>query len=330
MTERGDDTDERRAARQGLLLGALAVGCFAITLPATKLAVGAFPPLTVALGRVALAGLLACALLARGARGRADGGGGLPRGRTLRGLVVCSLSVALGFPFLIAWALARTSSSHAAVVLALQPLVTAAFAVLRAGERPGARFWVASGAGALLSSLYFLLRASGPLTPADGALVLALVVACLGYVEAALLARRLGALQVTLWSSALPAPLIVPLFGLTLATQPLPRDPWAWAGLVWVGFVSQLLAAIPWFRGLALGGAARVGQVQLLQPFLTLGLSAWLLREPIGLDMALTASGVVTCALLAIRARPRPAPLAVPEPTVAVPADPPRAVTSCP
>ena len=321
-----DESRSRREARQGVLLGLLAVSCFALTLPATKLAVGGFPPATVALGRVALAGVLALSLLAWAAR---RGELVRPRGSDLRRLVVCCLSVAVSFPFLIAWALARTSSSHAAVVLALQPLVTAGFAVMRAGERPGPRFWVASGAGALLSGLYFVSRASGPLEPADAALVLALVVACLGYVEAALLARRLGALRVTLWASALPAPVVLPLFLLALASQPLPTDPRAWVGLCWVGLVSQLLAAVPWFRGLALGGAARVGQVQLAQPFLTLGLSAWLLHEPIGLDMSLTAAGVVTCALLAIRARPS-APFAAPPGLAAsFPGAAAHAVTSC-
>jgi drug/metabolite transporter (DMT)-like permease len=36
-----------------------------------------------------------------------------------------------------------------------------------------------------------------------------------------------------------------------------------------------------WYRGIAIGGAARVGQVQLLQPFLTLVGAYFFLHEPI-------------------------------------------------
>ena len=53
----------------------------------------------------------------------------------------------------------------------------------------------------------------------------------------------------------------------------------SWLGFLYVMLISQFLAFIPWYRGLALGGIAHVGQTQLLQPFLTILASAWVLGE---------------------------------------------------
>lgn len=282
--------------KKGLLLGGLAVTCFSFTLPATKAAVSAFPAWNVALGRVALAGAFSWLILAVGAaRGRER----RPTARELRSLVLISLCLAIGYNFLLAWALARTSASHAAVVLALQPLATALLSRLRLGERPSARFWGASAVGAAISLAYFLSRASGPAGPADLAILATLPLLAVGYVEAGALARELGAMRVTLWTSALPSLAVLPLFVLELGAAPLPTDPRAWGGLLYVGLVSQVLATVPWYRGLALGGAARVGQVQLLQPFLTLLVAAWLLGEPVSAAMLVTAAGVVGCLVAA-------------------------------
>jgi len=55
------------------------------------------------------------------------------------------------------------------------------------------------------------------------------------------------------------------------------------ASQVYVTLLSQLFGFAPWYKGLAIGGVALVSQVQLLQTFLTLIISAWMLGESIGL-----------------------------------------------
>ena len=47
----------------------------------------------------------------------------------------------------------------------------------------------------------------------------------------------------------------------------------------------MLIGFVFWYRGLALGGIAGVGQLQLLQPFFGLVLAALLLHEPVGWAM---------------------------------------------
>jgi drug/metabolite transporter (DMT)-like permease len=53
------------------------------------------------------------------------------------------------------------------------------------------------------------------------------------------------------------------------------------ASFIYVSLVSMYIGFFFWYGGLALGGVARVGQVQLLQPFLTLAGAYFLLGEPI-------------------------------------------------
>jgi drug/metabolite transporter (DMT)-like permease len=43
----------------------------------------------------------------------------------------------------------------------------------------------------------------------------------------------------------------------------------AWTGFAYVSVFSMFIGFFFWYRGMALGGVARVGQVQLVQPFLS-------------------------------------------------------------
>ncbi len=69
----------------------------------------------------------------------------------------------------------------------------------------------------------------------------------------------------------------------------------AWGGLAYVTLFSMLIGFFFWYRGLAQGGAAAVGQLQLLQPFFGLMLAASIAGEPVSMGMVLTAGVVVLC-----------------------------------
>lgn len=77
-------------------------------------------------------------------------------------------------------------------------------------------------------------------------------------------------------------PLLVPIAAWELLVRaPAPVGAPAWSGFLYVALISQLAGFFAWYRGLALGGVARVSQLQLLQPFLTL-VFVWLsLGQPI-------------------------------------------------
>ncbi|MBE7209812.1 MAG: DMT family transporter [Gluconacetobacter diazotrophicus] len=292
-----------RGAGNGWGQGLLGVAIFSGSLPATRVAVQAFDPVFLTVARAAIAGTLAAALLLA-ARQR------LPGREQLRPLLFVAGGVVVGFPLLTALALRRVDAAHSIVFTGLLPLATAGFAVWRGGERADPRFWLCAGAGSLCVAGYALVQGAGRFGSGD-ALMLAAVVACgFGYAEGAVLARRLGGWQVICWALVLALPAIC------LAAAILPAPDWravgwrAAAGLGYVSVFSMLVGFVFWYRGLALGGTAAVGQLQLLQPLLALGIAAVLLREPVGLGLVGTMVAVLCCVAGARRFATRPPPVA--------------------
>jgi drug/metabolite transporter (DMT)-like permease len=77
----------------------------------------------------------------------------------------------------------------------------------------------------------------------------------------------------------------------------------AWLGFAYVSLFSMFLGFFAWYAGLARGGVARIGQVQLAQPVLTLVWSALLLGEVVGAGEAIAAVAVLACVVATQRAR---------------------------
>jgi drug/metabolite transporter (DMT)-like permease len=274
---------------KGLLLGLLGVALFSLTLPATRIAVASLDPVTVGLGRAVVAALLAGALLLA-TRQR------WPRGREWRSLAIVALGVVLGFPLLSAWAMTQVPAAHGAVVLGVLPLATAAFGALLAGERPVPLFWAVGLLGSALVVVFALREGGGEVTWPDLALLAAVAAAALGYAEGARLSRTLGGWQVISWALVLSAPFLLWPVAEAVAEVELAALPWqAWAAFAYVALISQFVAFFAWYRGLALGGIAKVGQLQLLQAFFTLGFAALLNGEAIGWDTLGFALAVVAC-----------------------------------
>ncbi len=271
---------------QGLLWGALGVLTFSVTFPATKVAVAELDGTFVGLGRALGAAVLAAFFLAV----RREH---VPERRYWTGLVIVAGGVVIGFPLLSAWALTMVPAAHAAVVAGLLPLATALMATARGGERPSGLFWLVSlvGLGAIL--LFAAAVGVGAPQTADLLLLAAVAAAGAGYAEGGRLARELGGWQVTCWALILAAPFIIAPVGLVAAQHGLSAGPSAWIGFAYITAGSMLLAFFAWYRGLALGGIARVGQLSLMQPVLTLLWSVLLLGESITVPTALAGAAVV-------------------------------------
>ena len=274
----------------GLFLGFVGVVIFGATLPATRLALTGFDPVFITYGRAFLAGLAAATalLVARKRFPLADMGA----------FVLIGLTLVFGFPGFVNVAMQTVPASHGGIVLGILPLLTAVFAALIGGERPGLAFWLWGMAGAALV-LGFTLRGGG-FVPGIGHVWLgcAAVTSAFGYVVSGKLARKLPGWEVIAWALVL----CLPITGL--------GSLWAWDNgvhapshaalwaMAYLAFGSMFAGFFFWNAGLAMGGIARVGQVQLLQTFVTLGVSAWLLGEvitPVMLVFALAVALVVWC-----------------------------------
>jgi drug/metabolite transporter (DMT)-like permease len=77
----------------------------------------------------------------------------------------------------------------------------------------------------------------------------------------------------------------------------------AWLGFAYVAVVSMFLGFFAWYAGLARGGTARVSQIQLLQPLLTVVWSAAVLDERIGVSTVIAGCAVLACVAATQRAR---------------------------
>jgi drug/metabolite transporter (DMT)-like permease len=283
-----------KSSLKGWLHGFAGVVIFSGSLPATRAAVADFDPVFLTLARAAIAGAIGGLLLLL-SRQR------LPERCDRVPLVIVAAGVVIGWPLLSALALRRMTAASAILFVGLLPLSTALFAVWRGRERPGAWFWVFAALGGVIVGAYAGSPASLSDPFGDLLMVVATLLCGLGYAEGAVLSRRLGGWQVICWA------LIVALPFMLVALCFAPRPSWhaiaasAWIGFGYVTLFSMLIGFFFWYRGLALGGTAAIGQLQLIQPIFALGLAASVLHEQVGGGLFLILLVVIACVVGARR-----------------------------
>jgi drug/metabolite transporter (DMT)-like permease len=278
----------KKGGLEGWINGFIGVVIFSGSLPATRVAVHDLTPVFLTAARATIAGLLALAILLIFKEKR-------PSRQQLLPLIVVALGVVVGFPLLSALALRYVTSAHSIVFVGLLPLATAAFAVLRGGERPRPAFWLFSVLGSLLVVGYAVWQGLAA-SPIGDVLMLGAIILCgLGYAEGAKLSKTLGGWQVISWALVISLPVMSVLSFIYLPPSLGEVGTGAWLGLAYVSLFSMFIGFIFWYRGLAQGGIASVGQLQLLQPFLGLALAASLLHEKVSAVMLAITVGVILC-----------------------------------
>lgn len=286
------------ASRSGLLWGFVGVLAFSFTVPFTRVAVAGLSPLVIGGGRAALPAILAAMLLVA-TRQR------LPRGAQWMRIAIVAGGVVLGFPLLTSFALTQVPAAHAAVVIATLPAVTAVVAALRVGERPPVAFWLLAGLGAVAAVVFAVIAGGGigSLSWPDLLLFGAVVAAAVGYAEGGLLARELGSWQTICWALVLAFPVMTALAVVGWLQEPPHATAAEWGAFAYLALVSMFLGFFAWYRGLGIGPMARVSQVQLVQPVLSLLWAALLLGEELTAGTLLGGAVVIVCAALAVRVR---------------------------
>ncbi len=279
---------------RGLALGLIGVLAFSLTLPMTRFAVAELDPWFLAFGRMSIAGVLAAAWIVIRA---------VPAPARDEWLLIAaaSLGIVIGFPLLSSLAMTHIPSNHGAIINGLLPFGTALLAAWWFGERHAARFWVCAAIGSALV-IGFALRGSGDAQLGFGfgevAMLAAVIAGAVGYATGARVAARIGGIAVITWALVVALPLTLPLtLVLTWQNPPQAGLP-AWSAFAYVTLISQLAGFFAWYNGLAIGGIARVGQVQLLQAFLTLAFAAWIFGETLTGSTWLVALAVVVFILI--------------------------------
>ena len=286
--------------RLGLLLGFVGMAIFGGTLPGTRLAVSAIDPVALTALRTAIAGLCSLALLLILRRP-------LPPRALWPQLVIAMVCVSILFPLLMAMGMQTVDASHGGVVLGILPIATALVAVAITHERPRPLFWIASLAGAALVIAFALRQGGGALSTGDLLLFAAVAVSAIGYAFSGRLTAEMPGWEVISWVLVIALPISLPAAWLTMPADiaHIPLKPML--GLLYVALFSQWIGFFAWNAGMAMGGIARVSQVQLLQPFVTFALAAFFNDETITPQIILFAAAVVATVAISTRTRGRKA-----------------------
>jgi drug/metabolite transporter (DMT)-like permease len=276
-------------ARKGLLLGALGVLIFSLTLPTTKIAMdgGALSAWFAWAGRTVLGALAGIVFL----RWK---GFGLPPKNAWWPIAGATFGIVFGWPLLNTIALQSTQASHAAVVNGILPLATAVIGATLNREKLSRRFWICAVLGSAVVCGYAFTRAQGAFHAADALLLLGVVLGGFGYACGAMATKYLSGSEVISWALILALPITTAITVFSWPTDPSIVTVKSWLAFAYLGLMSQWIGFFFWYRGLALGGIAKVSQVQLIQLFCTLTFSAILLRESIDLAMIFVALTTVT------------------------------------
>jgi drug/metabolite transporter (DMT)-like permease len=283
----------------GLLLAFVGVLIFSGTVPATRLAVGGLDAYFVTTARAAIAGILATALLLILRRP-------WPSRAQLRLMAIGALCMVVGFPGFAALGLRTVPAAHGGVVLGVMPLMTAAAAALILGERPSRRFWLFAVLGTIVVVAFALRDGGGRFDRGDLFLFAAALAGSIGYVYAGKLSRAMPGWEVISWMLLISLPLMVPAALWLMPETPaaVPTD--AWMGLAYVALFSMFIGFFAWNAGMALAGVAQASQMQLLQTFVTLGLSALVNGEHI--DPLTIVAAIAVVAIVALGQKARVAP----------------------
>jgi len=279
---------------KGMLIGFIGILIFSLTLPVSKIAILSFDPYFIAFGRATLAGTVALAYLLYKKEI-------MPSKADFAKFVVIALGVVFGFPIFTTVAMTEGSSSHGAVILGMMPLATTVIGVIRFKERPSLGFWLVSLLGAALVVVYALMKSSGSFTYVDGLLVLGGISACVGYLEGGELSRKMNPRSVISWALVISLPVNIVMSYVTFNTQYVHAGPIAWTSFLYLSLFSMFIGFFFWYEGLAVGGIARVSQVQLLQPFCTLVVASVLLGDSLTIMNLFFAFLVVSTVVLGKR-----------------------------
>ena len=272
---------------KGMFLGLVGVVSFGLTLPATRLIVPYFEPVFIGLGRAVIASFVAALLLIATKQTR-------PNRNQFYQLLGVASGVVVGFPTLSAWAMQTVPASHGGVVLGVLPLATAIVGSVVSNEKPSVAFWICGIVGSAFVIAYSLLQGVGEFQTGDFFLLGAIVSAATGYALGGKLAKEIGGWQVICWALVISFPFIIVPAWLEApqnAVGSLPLN--VILSFLYLALVSQLFGFFFWYKGLALGGVARVSQTQLLQPIVTLVASAFLINETINVQTIVFATLVI-------------------------------------
>lgn len=281
---------EKENNNQGLINGFIGVILFSGSLPATRIAVLELNPLFITFSRASLAGILALVSLLVSKQKR-------PEPKHLLSLMTVAIGVVIGYPLFSAFALQHITSAHSIVFIGILPIATTLFGIWGGDKMPKPLFWLYSLIGSVLVIGYAVSQGINSSAKGNLLMFTAVVLCGLGYAKGGKLTKILGGWQVISWSLLLSLPFMLPLAILYFPQNLHGISAAAWISLSYVSVFSMFIGFVFWYKGLAQGGIAKIGQLQLFQPFFGLGLASFFLQEAVTWEMFAVTVGVILCVI---------------------------------
>jgi drug/metabolite transporter (DMT)-like permease len=266
---------------KGFIFGFIGIIIFSITPVATKIALGynnsQLSAEFITFGRSALAGNLALLYLFFFRKK-------IPKLKYLFNFSIIAFCLSVVFPLTLSFGLIYSTSIHAGAILAFLPLATAIFASFYFKKKASKSFWLCAFFGSIIVVIYILFYNENSnnvfkISHYDIFFCIAVIAAAVGYNFGAKLTKVMDAPEVISWSLVLAMP-----FHFGFAIYFFPKNEIniiSWIGFIYVAIFSQWIGFFAWYKGLDLGGAVRISQVQLLMPFFTILFSIYFLEESI-------------------------------------------------
>ncbi|MDA9170849.1 DMT family transporter [Alphaproteobacteria bacterium] len=259
---------------KGMLIGFVGIAIFSLTLPFTQMAVNEMSPFFLAFGRASIAGICALILLIFNKSK-------FPNRVQINKLIIIVVGVVYGFPIFTSIAMTTLPSSHSGIVLGILPLAMSLFAAIKYKEKPSLSFWLTSIFGTFMVISYTFMDNDGSLMIEDLWLLFAILFAAIGYSEGGILSKEMGSIAVISWALVISLPINLFASYVFYETSYATISFQAFMSLMYVGLFSMFIGFFFWYKGIAIGGISRVGQVQLIQPFLTIIGAYFLTNEKI-------------------------------------------------
>ena len=258
----------------------------------TKFVVAEVDPFTVGILRTVVAGPI-CLVVALVI--------GLLLPKTASAWLLMGFSVSgcyIGFPVLFTLGQAETTTSHAALIIAIMPVLTGLFAAIAERRMPVRGWWIGSSTAflgvAFLVGARFGFGGSGDALDGDLLCLAAAICGSAGYIAGSRLTSEIGT-----WVTTFRGLTIAGLFGGAAFMFGPDQTDWStvsgfgYATLLYLAICGSILGYVTWYWALARGGAMRVASIQFLLPVIALAVAVFGLGEVMTLPLVLSACAIV-------------------------------------
>ncbi len=223
-------------------------------------------------------------------------------------LLFAGFAAFCGFPILFTLGIERTSTGHAALILACMPVVSGALGAVLDRRFP-ARAWFFGAALALAGEAFLITSrdSSGEATLSGDALVIAAaIISGTGYVAGSRATAKIGAWSTTFWGVAIAGLAQVPLLIWFASDIDWPAvGHVGWLSTLYLVTFSTVLNYAAWYWALNHGSVIRIAPVQFAQPVVSLVFAVVLLSEPLTPTIMVSTAMILGGIVVASRAQHR-------------------------